>query len=282
MTRRGLAAASGQSTADNQDITSMPSPFPGMNPYLEQEDAWHDFHERFIPLVATILGGQLRPRYIVKIDEHVYVHEMTEKSRRLVGRADISLNKGLGARAPEPALRTAAGVLEAPTRVRLPAVDRERLSYLEIRDRRNRELVTVIELLSPVNKQPGPDREQYLAKRMELLNGPVHLVEIDLLRGGPPMPADERPDCAYSVLVSRVERRLDAEFWPILLREPLPEIPVPVRSPDPDAHLDLQEVLNRLYDDAGYADYIYEGTPRPKLSDDDAKWAQQFVPQATP
>ena len=49
----------------------MPSPFPGMNPYLEQEDVWHDFHERFIPLAATLLGGQLRPRYIVKIDEHI-------------------------------------------------------------------------------------------------------------------------------------------------------------------------------------------------------------------
>lgn len=239
----------------------MPSPFPGMNPYLEQEDAWHDFHERFIPLLATILGGQLRPRYIVKIDEHIYVHEMASESRRLVGRADVFLKQGLGGATPKPALRTAAGLLEAPARVRLPAVDRERLSYVEIRDRRDRELVTVIELLSPANKQPGPDREQYLAKRMELLNGPVHLVEIDLLRAGPPMPADDRPACAYSVLVSRVERRLDAEFWPISLRERLPEIPIPVRSPDADARIDLQAILNQIYDDAGYADYIYEGEP---------------------
>ena len=72
----------------------MPSPFPGMDPYLEQDDAWHDFHERFIPLVATLLGGQLRPRYIVKIDEHIYVHELAAQSRRLVGRADISLGRG--------------------------------------------------------------------------------------------------------------------------------------------------------------------------------------------
>ena len=172
----------------------MPSPFPGMNPYLEQEDVWHDFHERFIPLLATILGGQLRPRYIVKIDEHIYVHEMVIESRRLVGRADISVGHGLGVPTSQPV--SGAGVLERRRGVRLPAVDHERLSYVEIRDRRDRELVTVIELLSPANKQPGSDREQYLAKRMELLNGPVHLVEIDLLRGGPPMPADERPACA--------------------------------------------------------------------------------------
>jgi len=186
-----------------------------MNPYLEQEDAWHDFHERFIPSVATLLGAQLRPRYIVKIDEHIYVHELAAESRRWVGRADVSLGRGVQEGGHDPAPGRVTGVLEAPARVRLPAVDHERLSYVEIRDRRDRELVTVVELLSPANKHPGPDREQYLAKRMGLLNGPVHLVEIDLLRGGPPLPAAGRPECSNSVLVSRVERRLDAEFWPI-------------------------------------------------------------------
>ena len=161
--------------------------------------------------------------------------------------------------------------------VRLPAVDRESLSYVEIRDRRNRELVTVVELLSPANKQAGPDREQYLAKRLEILNGPVHLVEIDLLRGGSPMPAEGRPPCSYSVLVSRTQHRLDAAFWPISLRDRLPIIPVPVRQPDPDARLDLQAVLDRTYDDAGYADYIYAGTPRPRLGKKNAEWARAFI-----
>jgi Protein of unknown function (DUF4058) len=114
---------------------------------------------------------------------------------------------------------------------------------------------------------------------MELLNGPVHLVELDLLRGGPPLPATGRPECSYSVLVSRVERRLDADFWPISLRERLPVIPIPVRAPDPDARLDLQAVLDRIYDDAGYADYVYDGAPRPRLDDEDAEWARQFLPQ---
>jgi hypothetical protein len=78
-----------------------------MNPYLDQEDAWHDFHERFIPLVATLLGGQLRPRYIVKIEEHIYVHELTAESRRWVGRADVSLGRGSQESVHEPAPRTA-------------------------------------------------------------------------------------------------------------------------------------------------------------------------------
>jgi hypothetical protein len=248
-----------------------------MNPYLEQEDAWHDFHERFIPLVASTLGSQLRPRYIVKIDEHVFVHELAADNRRSIGRADVSIGHVSREASSEAAFATVAGVLEAPARVRLPAVDQERLSYIEIRDRRDRELVTVIELLSPSDKQPGPDREQYLVKRMELLNLPVHLVEIDLLRGGVPLPAEGRPDCSYSVLVSRAERRLEADLWPIALRERLPLIPVPVRSPDADAQLDLQGILHQVYDDAGYADYIYEGSPKPRLSDADKEWAREML-----
>src|SRR4051794_15353123 len=97
----------------------MPSPFPGMNPYLEQDDAWHDFHEKFLPAVAEALVPQVRPGYIVKLDEHVYVHELPEEPRRFLGRAGLSV-----ARAPRPrAVPPGAGVLEAPNRVELPAHD---------------------------------------------------------------------------------------------------------------------------------------------------------------
>ena len=82
----------------------------------------------------------------------------------------------------------------------------EKVPFLEVRDRQGRELVTVIELLSPSNKRAGDDREQYLAKRRELLWSPAHLVEIDLLRGWSPMPQEGRPECDYSVMVSRAEK----------------------------------------------------------------------------
>ena len=36
----------------------------------------------------------------------------------------------------------------------------------------------------------------------------------------------------------------------------------------------------QIYDDAGYADYIYEGTPRPKLTDEDAEWAREVLAQS--
>ena len=71
----------------------MPSPFPGMNPFLEQDDAWHDFHEKIIPAIAERLVVQVRPDYIVKIDEHVYVHELPPEPRRYLGRGDVLVSQ---------------------------------------------------------------------------------------------------------------------------------------------------------------------------------------------
>ena len=92
------------------------------------------------------------------------------------------------------------------------------------------------------------------------------------------MPMEDRPECGYSVLVSRAERRRAAGFWPIRLRERLPIIPIPLRPPDGDVPVDLQEVLHRTYDGPGYEHFIYSGEPEPSLSADDAAWARQHVP----
>ena len=106
------------------------------------------------------------------------------------------------------------GLLEAPAQVLLPDNDVEGESFLEIRDRQGRQLVTVVELLSPTNKRAGSHRSQYLLNRLNLLNSSVHLVEIDLLRGGLPMPLADRPAGLYSILVSRAGERPWADFWP--------------------------------------------------------------------
>ena len=152
------------------------------------------------------------------------------------------------------------------------------MRYLEVRNRVGLEVVTVIELLSPSNKRTGADRDSCLAKRRELLRSPSHLVEIDLLRGWAPMPQGGRPECDYSVMVSRVEKRRAADFWPIMLRDRLPLIPIPLRSPDGSVPVDLQEVLHRAYDGPGYEHFIYGGSPEPALSPEDAVWARQFLP----
>ena len=176
-------------------VIPMPSPFPGMNPFLEQDDAWHDFHEKIIPAIAERLVVQVRPAYIVKIDEHVYVHELPPS----LGDTWVEpMSPYLDPRRIRPEERRGGVLLDAPAEVRLPVRDVEELAFVEIRDRRSRELVTVVEVLSPSNKQPGSTRDQYLAKRQELLDSRANLVEIDLLRGGKPMPLDERPDRVFS------------------------------------------------------------------------------------
>jgi hypothetical protein len=164
--------------------------------------------------------------------------------------------------------------MEAPARVELIDVDRFSETYIEIRDRKSRELVTAIELLSPSNKKPGSDRQQYEGKRNRILTSPAHFVEIDLLRGWPRMPRRNAPKCDYCVQVSRAEDRPQAGFWPIALRDPLPTIPVPLSSGHADVAIDLQAVLHRVYDAAGYAAYIYEDEPVPPLDAEDAAWVK--------
>jgi len=254
----------------------MPSPFPGMNPYIERASIWHNFHESFMPLVREILTSQVLPRYFVRIDEQMYIHEQSGEERVFVGRGDLLVP----ALSPATATATAGSVMEAPAEVRAPVVDSEGQSFLEIRDRDSHELVTVVELLSPANKYAGPDREQYLAKARLLQRSKAHFVEIDLLRGGPRMPWLDMSECNYCVVVSRVEQRPKAGFWAIRLRERLPEIPIPLRRGDADARVDLQQVLHRIHDGAGYAYHIYSGPPEPLLSTADAAWAAPFLPAA--
>jgi hypothetical protein len=253
-----------------------------MNPYLEQEDVWHDFHQSFIPAARELLTPQLRPRYYVKVEVHLYIHELPADQRRQVGRADVAVTRPAVSRGSRPAATssTPSGVTSAPAyaTVRM-AVDVERDSYLEVIDAKTREVVTVIELLSPSNKAPGADRDQYLAKRLQVLNSTAHLVEIDLLRGGPRMPLDDLPESDYYAMVSRVEERPRAGIWPVRLRDRLPEIPVPLRQGDDDVRLDLQSILHRVYDAAGYDDYMYASEPRPRLPPEDAEWARQFIPR---
>jgi hypothetical protein len=155
-------------------------------------------------------------------------------------------------------------------------VDIEHHAFLEIRDRGNRQLVTVLELLSPSNKRPGPDRAQYLAKRQQLLASSVHLVELDLLRGGPRLPIEYLPSCDYCVMVSRYEDRPQVGLWPLGLRDTLPTIPVPLLAQE-RATLDLQSALHQVYDAAGYEDYLYAHTPTPPLQGADAEWAKELL-----
>lgn len=251
----------------------MPSPFPGMNPYVEHPSVWEDFHQRYLTRMSETIGAAAGPMYVVRLQAHIYLHELAESDRSLVVRADL----GVSARHEDDRGGGGTAVLEAPIMVDLPVVDREKSSYIEIRDRDQNTLVTVIEMLSPANKYSGPDREAYLAKRKNLLNGPTNFVELDLMRGGPRMPIREMTECAYCVLVRRVVDWPKAGLWPVQVREPLPSIPIPLRPPDADVTLDLQKLLHVVYDAANYAHYIYRTDPQPPLNAADSAWVGAFT-----
>jgi hypothetical protein len=257
----------------------MPSPFPGMNPYLEQPDVWHDFHAAFLPKLRAALVAQVGNEYVVSLEAHVYVRELSAKERQLIGRADVGVSGTRKDReTPSDSVLAMAPVIGVlPT-----AVDILRESYLEVRRRESRELVTVIELLSPSNKNPGVDRDAYVAKRRVYSStGNVNFVELDLLRGGRRMPTNGLPQCDYCVLVARAMERPSVGLWPLSLRDRLPEIPIPLRAPSPDARVDLQELLHQVYEEGGYATYVYEGSPVPPLDPQDSTWADAIVMAAS-
>lgn len=257
----------------------MPSPFPGMNPYLEQPDTWEDFHQNLITEAQHALGGQVGPNYLVKIETRLSIHELDDEERRFVGRADVSVTEHPGATG---LATTSSPTVAAPMELVLPSAEIRRESFLEIRDRRDRRVVTVLELLSPANKTRGADHDAYVGKRRALLASHTHLVEIDLRRGGVRPDPPELPSCDYYVLVSRYEDRPRVGVWPLSVRDRLPLIPIPLTEPDPDVTLDLQALLHRVYDAADYGKYIYGEAPQPPLTPADAEWARQFVPPAHP
>ncbi len=270
-----------------QEDPTVPSPFPGMNPFMEHSDFWTTVHFLMIGAMPHRLAAQVRSGFLVHVDSHVWIHELVDdeegrgSGKRLLGRGEAFISKvGASTEADFVSSEAATAVLTPARRILIPTVDIERQHYLEIRDKRSREIVTILELLSPANKNSGPDRVQYLNKRAEILASPAHLVEIDLLRCGHPMPDRERPSSTYGVMVSRYEERPAAEFWPIGLRQPLPTIPVPLRPGSSYAVLDLQELLHQVYDGGTYAQEIYEQEADPPLDSADLEWAKRVVVEA--
>lgn len=254
----------------------MPSPFPGMDPYLEERARWPGLHQRLITYSAEALQPQLRPKYIAQIGERIQVAGSNYIP-------DIYLKHTL--REPAPVLAH-SGVLVADEPLIINALDDQRhIPYIEIIARDTGEVVTLIEILSPTNKE-GKGREQYLNKREELLDTEANLVEIDLLGYGEQtilpdyIHIVEPADWRYLISISRAERRWEnaLEIYAIPLRERLPRCRIPLRPPDPDAVLDLPSVFTRCYDAGGYDLLIdYSQPPPVPLSDAEKEWAASLL-----
>ncbi|MEO8496128.1 MAG: DUF4058 family protein, partial [Planctomycetota bacterium] len=164
----------------------MPSPFPGMDPFIEGQ-RWSGFHATFTTVIAEVLTPQIRPGYVVDIEEYVYVmREPTDAATAI--RPDVVVVEAED-RWPRASVAGAAMTAE-PLVLTLPLPDKIEQHYLVIRKRKRHQVITVIELLSPWNKA-SDGRDDYLAKRNNILGTHSHLLELDLLRGGERLPTVE-------------------------------------------------------------------------------------------
>lgn len=253
----------------------MPSPFPGVDPYLEAGSLWAGVHASLIGILREMLVPQVRPRYFVDIEHRVYVLDEDDPARRQIV-PDVALITSGRPGAP------AGGTGAASPSVLLMVLDELEVTEprLVVRDVGTKTLVTVIEVLSPTNKATGSrGRDEYLTKRREVLRSGVHLVEIDLLRAGARIPsADPLPACDYMAHVSRVRMRPRGEVFAWSVRDPASVIPVPLRDADADVTLDLGAVLRATYERGGYDLAIdYRRPPEPPLRADDAAWAATLL-----
>ena len=247
----------------------MPSPLPGMNPFLEAPELWSEFHSRMIVAIADALDDDLSRDYRVAVEKRVYLDQGDETV--LIGIPDVSVM------APPTGKTTTTAVLDTPITVEIPLEETVQERYLEIREVATGRVVTVIELLSPKNKRSKVGREAYLQKRRQIMMSQTHLVEIDLLRGGEAMPMTGAVESDYRILVSASEHRPKAQLYAFNLRQVIPEIAIPLKAHG-TVTLALQPLLHRVYDKARLELAInYQQSLSPKLSDEDTAWILSLV-----
>ena len=255
----------------------MASPFPGMDPYLENPELWSAVHSRLIVAIADELVEHLSEKYRVEVEKRVYFS--SDDGSVLVGIPDVSVATSRSAKSTTGTVTLPLPV--QPETVTVPLAEEVTERYLEIREVATGMVVTVIELLSPKNKRPGEGRMAYLRKRNQVLASVSHLVEIDLLRGGQPLPITSGHTSDYRILVSQADRRPRADLYGFDLQQPLPPFPVPLMPGEEAPILALQPLLNRVYGKGRYHLAIdYGQPPVPPLGEEAEKWATTQIQKA--
>ncbi len=265
----------------------MPSPFPGMDPYIEDKRWWEVFHSRFIAGMMDALNSRLSPKYVASSEQRLYI----EQHRRAI-RPDVSIIAvprsdfhGSGLAVAEPVDADADTEEMWEVEYILPNVI-ERFVRIIVAGDESR-VIAVIELLSPANKSASSSgREEYLNKQDEVLSSETHLVEIDLLREGLPtvaaLPGEllRRGRCDYLVCLTpgRNSDRRFQTIWPIQLRKTLPRVHIPLGPGEPPVPLDLQAVFDEVYEKTAFVKRIdYQVSPAVPLSRADADWIEDVL-----
>jgi hypothetical protein len=252
----------------------MPSPFPGMDPYLEIPDRWGGVHLGLLYAIHAELNRVLPEGIVARLDQFVWVRDEGEYEARR--KPDVFI--------PEPTDRGGAATLTEPvtsptTRTVLPRGRKRNHRFVRITTTDDQQVLTVLEVLSPSNKGGGEDREAYAQKRREYLSS-VNLVEIDLLRDGGrfPLGRPSPPAADYCVFSCRADAYPAADVWAFNVRDELPVIPIPIAPEHADAPLRLRSALDRVYEDGRYGTAIdYSNPPAHPLRSDDAEWAADLL-----
>jgi hypothetical protein len=261
----------------------MPSPFPGMDPWLEGPGVFPDLHSSFATYLRAILTRVLPAPFFAAISTRVY---MEESDRRTEPDVDV-LAPANGSPIVETAggtamaTRSRSGVFELPAQ---PWPDEEITEhFVEIRSAHGDDhLVTSIEVLSPTNKKRGANgRGLYLAKQQEMRTQGVNLVEIDLLRTGAHATAvrlgelrSQVGEYDYHICITRADRNDTCFVSPIRLSDSLPVIDIPLTPEAGTVSASVQEVLDRCYDEGGYARRVKYARPcDPPLTSEQQAWA---------
>ncbi|NEQ22682.1 MAG: DUF4058 family protein [Microcoleus sp. SIO2G3] len=255
----------------------MPSPFPGIDPYLEHPDLWPGVHHWLIIEIARLLSPQLRPKYRVAVEVRMY--ETSGENSLLVGIPDVTVKQRLTATNSTMTNVAVATQTAQPTQVTIPVPEIIKEGYLEVREVGTEAVVTTIEILSPTNKRSGKGRQMYEEKRHQVLGSRTHLVEIDLLRMGEPLPFfGNNIESHYRILVCRGNSRPYADLYAFNLQDVIPSFPLPLRAGDTEPVVDLQMLINGVYDISGYDLVIdYNREPVPPLAEPEAVWADALL-----
>ncbi len=254
----------------------MTSPFPGMDPYLEGE-MWQEFHETFANAIRAALIAQLRPKYVALLAKRYVLDQpglgIVQPTERVVY-PDVHVVRPLQSLSTAMPLAGGVAVMEPTVEVPSPVSEEIPVLSIEVRDVAERRLVTLIEILSPVNKR-GRGARDYADRRLELMQTATHILEIDLLTQGQRIQLlGQLPPSPYYVFLSRIQRRPYTQVYAIALQDPLPRIPVPLLPPDPDVVLDLQAAIDSCFDLVGYEQLLdYQADPPAGLNDEEQAWA---------
>ncbi|MBE9114337.1 DUF4058 family protein [Lusitaniella coriacea LEGE 07157] len=248
----------------------MENPFPGVNPYLESPELWHQVHNRLIVAIADDLTPQIAPKYRVSIEERIYT---TLDDLLLVGIADVAVTKR---DSTSPGVQSTTAQVVQPNPVRVPFPQQVIERFLEVRSTQTNEIIAVLEILSPKNKRSKEGRAAYEKKRHKILGSLTHLVEIDLLRQGKPMSVWGATETDYRILVSRSDRRPNADLYAFNLKDPIPNFPISLRNGEPEPIVELQKLLNEVYARARFDLAIdYSQPVKPALPSETAVWVAE-------